>query len=172
MNPRAPNLHEHKTQKNMDLRAQDVFPRTDKKCEHKAPKILRAEGESRSMFCESIWGGGAAPSPPTPLQLFFFLGLPPLQGQPTPTWNVSTSNWNHRKKIIPKINPHPLEGAHCRLHPPPTSTWPLPPTRQHLPWTNTALYRLVPAALPDPYLPPPSGLARVVRGCVVTRDGC
>ena len=72
MNPRAPNLHEHKTQKNMDLRAQDVFPRTDKKCEHKAPKILRAEGESRSMFCECIWGGGAAPSPPTPLQLFFF----------------------------------------------------------------------------------------------------
>ena len=48
--------------------------------------------------CECIWRGGAAPSPPTPLQLFF-LGLPPLQGQPAPTWNVSTSNWNHRKKI-------------------------------------------------------------------------
>ena len=55
------------------------------------------------MFCECIWGGGAAPSPPTPLQLFFFLALPPLQGQPTPHRNVSTSNWNHRKKLIPKI---------------------------------------------------------------------
>ena len=67
------------------------------------------------MFCQCIWGGGAAPSPPTPLHAFF-LGLPPLQGQPTPTWNVSTSNWNHRKKInsqnkkklIPKIFPHPI----------------------------------------------------------------
>ena len=32
------------------------------------PKILCTASESRSMFCECIWGGGAAPSPPTPLQ--------------------------------------------------------------------------------------------------------
>ena len=32
------------------------------------PKILWTASESRSMFCECIWGGGAAPSPPTPLQ--------------------------------------------------------------------------------------------------------
>ncbi len=43
------------------------FCEPTKNCEHKAPKILLTEGESRSMFCECIWGGGAAP-----LQLSLF----------------------------------------------------------------------------------------------------
>ena len=59
------------------------------------------------MFCECSWGGGRSPPPAA-----FFKGLlaavPPLQGQPNPTWNVSTSNWNHRKKLNPKIFPHPV----------------------------------------------------------------
>ena len=42
--------------------------------------------------------GGRRCALPNPPPAVFFLGLPPLQGQPTPTWNVSTSNWNHRKK--------------------------------------------------------------------------
>ncbi len=54
--------------------------------------------------------------PPNPSPAVFFKGLPPLQGQPTLTWNVSTSNWNHRKNnsqnkknIIPKIFRHPTK---------------------------------------------------------------
>ena len=32
------------------------------------PKNSMTASESRSMFCKCIWGGGAAPSPPNPLQ--------------------------------------------------------------------------------------------------------
>ena len=56
--------------------------RHQKSSEPTAPKILWTASESRSMFCECIWGGGAAPSSPTPLQLgsgwvlkFFFQGI-------------------------------------------------------------------------------------------------
>ena len=73
----------------------NLRPQT-KSCEPKAPKIIRTKGESHSMFCECIWGEALRP-PPQPPTSFFFLGLPPLQRRPTPTWNVSTSNWNHEK---------------------------------------------------------------------------
>ena len=56
--------------------------RHQKFSEPTAPRILWTASESRSMFCECIWGGGAAPSPQTPLQpgsgwvlKFFFQGI-------------------------------------------------------------------------------------------------
>ena len=71
-------------------------------CEHKTQKILRTGGKLPSMFCECIWGGGAAPSPPTPLQLFFFKAYLLLQGQPTPNRNVSIEKNNIILKIKKK----------------------------------------------------------------------
>ena len=72
-------------------------------CEHKAQKILRTGGKSPSMFCECICRGGAAPSPPTPVQLFFFKAYllcrdspPPIETSPPPIETIE-------KKIIPKI---------------------------------------------------------------------
>ena len=76
-------------------------PTTD--CEHKAQKILRTGGKSPSMFCECIWGGGAAPSPPNPLQLFFFWAYllcrdsqPPIETSPPAIETIE-------KKLVPKI---------------------------------------------------------------------
>ncbi len=61
------------------------FCEPTKYCEHKAPKILRTEGESRSMFCECIGGGRrcALSRNPPPAVVFFkayraYLHLPPL----------------------------------------------------------------------------------------------
>ena len=94
-------VFEHNTKSLMNLRPQDymnlrpqtkiVNPRLQKSCEPKA----------NHAACSPNASGGEAlrPPPQPPSSCFFFLGLPPLQGQPTPTWNVSTSNWNHRKKI-------------------------------------------------------------------------
>lgn len=46
-----------KAPKRYERKAQEVFLRTDQKiCEHKARKILRTEGESRSMLRECIRG--------------------------------------------------------------------------------------------------------------------
>ena len=97
-------VFEHNTKSLMNLRPQDymnlrpqtkiVNPRLQKSCEPKANHAACSPNAS---------GGEALRPPPQPPSSCFFLGLPPLQGQPTPTWNVSTSNWNHRKKIIPKI---------------------------------------------------------------------
>ena len=76
-------------------------------CEHKAQKILRTGGKSPSMFCECIWGGGAAPSPPTPPAVFFKAYLlcrdspPPIETSPPPIETIE-------KQIIPKIFPHPM----------------------------------------------------------------
>ena len=93
-------VFEHNTKSLMNLRPQNymnlrpqtkiVNPRLQKSCEPKA----------NHAACSANASGGEAlrPPPQPPLQLFL-LGLPPLQGQPTPTWNVSTSNWNHRKKM-------------------------------------------------------------------------
>ena len=81
----------------MHLREQDVFLWTGKKhCEHKAPKILPTEGESRSMFCECTCGGGAAPSPRTPSSCFFFLRPrdcpPPPETSPPPINSQNEKN--------------------------------------------------------------------------------
>ena len=47
-----------------------LWTRETKTYESKGTRCFSANRESRSMFCECIWGRGAAPSPPTPLQLF------------------------------------------------------------------------------------------------------
>ena len=80
-------------------------------CEHKTQKILRTGGKLPSMFCECIWGGGAAPSPSTPLQLFFLKAYllcrdssPPIETSP---WKKKYNSQN-KKKISPKIFPHPF----------------------------------------------------------------
>ena len=85
--------------------------------EPKAPKILWTAGESRSMFCECIWGGGAAPSPPTPLQLFilkaYLLSPPPPETFPHP---IETIDWQKGYGVVND----PFENApffhSCRLH--------------------------------------------------------
>ena len=46
------------------------FCEPTKKWWTQGPQNSTHRRESRSMFCECIWGGGAAPSPPFPLQLF------------------------------------------------------------------------------------------------------
>ena len=76
----------------MNLRPQTkiVNPRLQKSCEPKANHAACSANAS---------GGRRCALPPNPPPAVFFLGLPPLQGQPAPTWNVSTSNWNHRKNI-------------------------------------------------------------------------
>ena len=57
------------------------------------------EPANRAACSANASGGEALRPPPEPPSSYFLLGLPPLQGQPTPAWNVSTSNWNHRKRI-------------------------------------------------------------------------
>ena len=72
------------------------------------PKKIYEPEANHAACSANASGGEALRPPPQPPSSFFLKGLPPLQGQPAPHRNVSTSNWNHRKKIIPKIFPHPI----------------------------------------------------------------
>ena len=91
----------------MNLRPQTkiVNPRLQKSCEPKA----------NHAACSANASGGEALRPPRqPPSSCFFFRPTSSAGTAHPTWNVS-SNWNHRKKIIPKIKknpkifPHPLK---------------------------------------------------------------
>ena len=106
-------VFEHNTKSLMNLRPQKLYESKtpNKKLWTQGPKNHTNRRRITQHVLRMHLGGRAQPTP----HQFFFLGLPPLQRQPTPTWNVSTSNWNHRKKInsqntkklIPKIFPHP-----------------------------------------------------------------
>ena len=97
-------VFEHNTKSLMNLRPQKLYESKtpNKKLWTQGPKNHTNRRQITQHVLRMHLGGRRCALPPTPHQLFF-LGLPPLQRQPTPTWNVSTSNWNHRKKIIPKI---------------------------------------------------------------------
>ena len=79
-------VFEHNTKSLMNLRPQDyinlrpqtkiVNPRLQKSCEPKA---------NHAACSPNATGGEALRPPRQPPPAVFFLGLPPLQGQPTPT---------------------------------------------------------------------------------------
>ena len=101
-------VFEHNTKSLMNLRPRKLYESKtpNKKLRTQGPKIIRTEGESHSMFCE-------CPTP-TPHQFFFFSPtssaetahphLKRLHLQLKPQKKINSQN---KKKLIPKIFPHP-----------------------------------------------------------------
>ena len=90
--PKGPKPSWTQDTKKYESKGTRCLPANRQKIWIQGPKILRAEGESRSMFCECIWGGRRCALPPNPPPAVFFFKAyllcrdspPPPEASPPP----------------------------------------------------------------------------------------